>query len=208
MGFTGEILWNFLEKPYQRVSEKEARKVNAIVVLSGSRHPAPGKSEIVEWLDPDRFLAGISLFKAGKAPYLIFTGGANPLKPEMPPEGYYFKKEAISLGIPKKSILTTKAVFNTYQEALAVKEIISTSNQFNNQKILLVTSAFHMKRAKKVFEREGLIVTEFPVDFQANGKWAGNVAKNPLFWLPTAEGLLSSSRAFREIIGRTIYRSW
>ena len=37
--------------------------------------------------DPDRFLAGLDLFRAGKAPRLLFTGGASPSRPGQSPEG-------------------------------------------------------------------------------------------------------------------------
>tara|TARA_B100001029_G_C15044721_1_gene446250 strand:+ start:842 stop:1615 length:774 start_codon:yes stop_codon:yes gene_type:complete len=210
LGIVGEKMWRFLEYPYERISNKKVDSADAIVVLSGSRHPSPGSDKIAEWLDPDRFLAGISLFKDGKGSKLIFTGGSNPLKKGMKPESYYFKEEAINLGIPSASILTTKQVFNTYQESLKVKEIISKSTHLkrNDYKIILVTSSFHMKRAKKVFERQGLVVIPFPVDFQSNGDWAGDIVRNPLLWIPSAEGLHSTSRALREMLGRLIYRAW
>ena len=44
-----------------------APRADAIVVLSGGRHPAPGVARVSEWEDPDRFLAGLDLYRAGKA---------------------------------------------------------------------------------------------------------------------------------------------
>ena len=61
-------------------------------------------------------------------------------------------------------------------------------------------SAFQMARAKRLFERQGLRVLPFPVDFQASGAWAGNPLADPLNWLPSAKGLDSRSR--------TLYRAW
>ena len=37
-----------------------------------------------EWEDPARFLAGLDLYPAGKAPRLLFTGGASPFRPGQP----------------------------------------------------------------------------------------------------------------------------
>lgn len=54
------------------------------------------------------------------------------------------KKYAISSGIPSDKILVTKDVENTAEEAVAVKELVSP-----NKKIILVTSAYHMYRAKR-----------------------------------------------------------
>ena len=74
--------------------------------------------------------------------------------------------------------------------------------------VVLVTSAFHLPRAKRLFERQGLQVLPFPVDFQARGAWAGHPLADPLNWIPSADGLERSSRALREAIGRTLYRAW
>ena len=37
---------------------------DGIVVLSIGRQSPPGNKEIIEWNDPDRFLAGLELYKA------------------------------------------------------------------------------------------------------------------------------------------------
>ena len=69
-------------------------------------------------------------------------------------------------------------------------------------------SAFQIARAKRLFERQGLRVLPFPVDFQVRGTWAGNPLGDPLNWIPSVKGLDSSSRALREAIGRPLYRAW
>ena len=75
-------------------------------------------------------------------------------------------------------------------------------------RVLLVTSAFHMRRAQRLFERQGLQVLPFPVDFQARGRWAGPLWRDPTQWLPSAGALDNSSRAMRELLGRLVYRAW
>ena len=128
----------------------------------------PGNTKIIEWSDPDRFLAGINLYKADKANRLIFTGGINPFDSSLPPEGNIYIMEAISMGIPKKDLFTTYPVTNTIQEAKAIKKLLNSEILSSQKKIILVTSAFHMNRAKKVFEREGISVLPYPVDFKSN----------------------------------------
>jgi uncharacterized SAM-binding protein YcdF (DUF218 family) len=56
---------------------------------------------------------------------------------------------AISNGIPSEKIFVTKDVENTAEEAVAVKELIGSS-----KRIILVTSAYHMYRAKRLFEKK------------------------------------------------------
>ena len=180
-------------------------KAYGIVVLSGGRKIPLGNSNIIEWGDPDRFLAGIELYKYGKAKKLIFTGGFNPYNTALPPEGDIYLEEALEFGIPNKDLLTTYPVLNTYQEAKAVKKLLLEKIPSNKKSIILVTSAFHMKRAKRIFEKEGLFVEPFPVDFKSS-KSINSLFSNPLVWLPTSKSLNTTSFAIRDLLGRIIYR--
>ena len=208
-GFTAKGLMSLVEYPWKRIKESEAPNADAIVVLSsGGMHKAPGSANILEWNDPDRVFAGIRLFKERKAPKLFFTGGASPYVNDSMTEGDLYKEYAIGVGIPAKGIIITDKVFNTAQEAIEVKK--SFRNQKSSAEILLVTTAFHMQRAKKQFERQGFVVYPFPVDFKTSNYGGLNDLnwKNPYRWMPNSASLYNSSRSLREIIGRIVYRSW
>ena len=162
-----------------------------------------------EWEDPDRFLAGLDLYRAGKAPRLLFTGGASPFRTGQLPEGQHYLQEARQLGIPAAAMASTPPVVNTAEEAVAIRRLLVPSPPSDaSPRILLVTSAFHMRRAQRLFERQGLQVLPFPVDFQARGLWAGPLWRNPTQWLPSARALDDSSRALRELLGRLVYLTW
>ena len=170
---------------------------DAIVVLSGML----GINELedstyIEWGDPDRFFGGIALIKAGKAQKLIFTGGKMPWDKVKKTEGEVLKEFAISNGIPSEKIMVTKDVENTADEAVAVKELISSS-----KRIILVTSAFHMYRAKKLFEKEGFIVNPYNVDY----KTSQNKDIGIMDFLPSSGNLELTETGIREIIGRLFY---
>ena len=209
---TAEGLWRVLERPYQRQTAAAllARRPvapAAVVVLGTGRHPAPGPARASEWTDADRFFGGLEAYQQlrgeGLRPRLIFTGGWWPTQPGLPPEGDVLRQRAISLGLPPADLLSTARVRNTAEEARAIAALLP-----RGATVVLVTSAFHLPRAVRLFEREGLRVLPFPVDFQASGAWAGSPLRDPLNWLPSAEGLARSSRALREAIGRTLYRAW
>ena len=76
---------------------------------------------------------------------------------------------------------------------------------YKQKNIILVTSAFHMHRAKRIFEKEGFIVKAFPVDFKSN-KNLKQILSYPITWFPSSINLYKSSIAIRELIGRTFYR--
>ena len=207
-GVLSNTLWRLLEYPWKRLDYALVDSSDGIVVLSGGGiNLPPVNKKIIEWNDPDRFFAGINLYKANKSNRLIFTGGINPLISGLPPEGDIYIKEALSMGIPKKDLFTTYPVSSTLQEAKAIKKLLNDEIPSSQKKVILVTSAFHMNRAKRVFEREGISVLPYPVDFRSNKSFSTSL-KNPLMWIPNSSYLNRSTIAIREIIGRIIYRSW
>ena len=170
---------------------------DAIVVLSGMLEINEiGDATYVEWGDPDRFFGGIALFKAGKAQKLVFTGGKMPWDKVRKTEGDVLKEYAISSDIPSEKIFVTKDVENTADEAVAVKELISPS-----KRIILVTSSYHMYRAKKLFEKQGIEVIPYNVDY----KTSGNNQVTFMYFLPSSINLELTEIGIREIIGRIYY---
>ena len=171
--------------------------VDAIVVLSGMLEINEVEdSTYIEWGDPDRFFGGIALFKAGKAQKLVFTGGKMPWDNAKKTEGQVLKEYAISNGIPSEKIFVTKDVENTADEAVAVSALISPS-----KRIILVTSAYHMYRAKRLFEKQGFIVIPYKVDYKSER----NKEVIILDFFPSAENLKITEIGFREVVGRLFY---
>jgi uncharacterized SAM-binding protein YcdF (DUF218 family) len=170
---------------------------DAIVVLSGMLEiNEVGDSTYIEWGDPDRFFGGLALFKAGKAQKLVFTGGKMPWDNAKKTEGEVLKEYAISNGIPTENILVTKEVEKTADETVAVKELLGTS-----KRIILVTSAYHMYRAKRLFEKQRFIIIPYKVDY----KVARSLKTTIMDFLPDAESLKQSETGIRELIGRLFY---
>ena len=58
------------------------------------------------------------------------------------------KQKALELGISSDQIVLTSIVSNTAEESLAVKELMA---EHGLTKIILVTSSFHLPRAKLLF---------------------------------------------------------
>ena len=184
----------------------DASEADAIVVLSEGRVVAPGKAAVSEWNDADRFFGCVELFKAGKSPLLVFTGGASPWDPSAAPEGDILAGYAKAMGVPDGQIVKTPRVTNTAEEALAVATLLRArlsgpTWRGGPPRVLLVTSAFHMPRARRLFERAGMSVIPFPVDFQVSA--GGTVSV--LDFLPTAGALAQTEMAWREGYGRLFY---
>ena len=111
---------------------------------------------------------------------------------DIPPEGEILKAKAIELGINESRILLSETAVNTAEEAEEVAQLMIAHNI---ERVLLVTSSFHMPRAKFLFDRQKIDSEPFTVDFRATGKkltW--------LSFLPNAVDFNTSS-GIREYIG-------
>ena len=89
----------------------------------------------------------------------------------------------------------TPDVKNTDEEAEAISKLLGP-----DRSIALVTSAFHMPRAVKVFERRNFNIVPIAVDRRVE-------ASNFTFldFLPSGNALAENSLFFRELIGRAYY---
>ena len=192
-------LIRLVEGGTERTAAGDAPHASAIVVLSGGISVAPGPARITEWGDPDRFFAGVDLFKAGKGEVLVFTGGWVPWG-DTPLEGDVLRGWAHKMGVADDRILTTGTVMTTAEEAAAVRALLDDKRR--GRDVLLVTSAFHMPRARHLFEAAGLAVSPFPVDFRSTGQSALNI----LSFVPTSEALRQTELATREMYARLYYR--
>jgi uncharacterized SAM-binding protein YcdF (DUF218 family) len=169
-------------------------------VLSAGRTLAPGAARVSESNDANRFLAGTDLALAGKAALLVFTGAAVFSAPDVPTEGDVLAAQARALGVAAERIAVTPIVWNTADEAREVAALLR-ARQMPNARIVLVTSAFHMRRARQLFEQMGLVVEPFPVSFRMSDLGGFSV-----FWfLPSVHALAESQTALRELYGRAFY---
>lgn len=200
MPIVSSSLFHAVEGVAERVPATDAPTADAIVVLSVGRVVAPGRAAISEWTDADRFFGGVQLFRAGKAPLLVFTGGWSPFEPHVKLEGEILAEYARQFGVPANAITTTGQVANTTEEALAVAAILRERFP-GSARILLVTSAFHMRRAAKLFRDAGAVVAEFPVDFAGDRHRGFGI----IDVLPTAGALGQSQAALREMYGRVYH---
>ena len=186
-----------VEGEYHYPNLKGVIKADAIVVLSGMmRINEFENSHIIEWDDIDRFFKAIELYFSKKSNTIIFTGGKSPYNITKISEGDILKQYAIKYGVKMNDILVTKEVLNTSEESTAVKNLIG-----DKKSIILVTSAFHMKRAKSIFEKKGFKVIPYKVDYKS----PPNLSLNFINFLPSSGGLRRTEIALRELLGRLYY---
>ena len=196
----GHFLMRSAEGWVVRRSVADVVPGDAIVVLSAGRSLPPGPGKVSDWHDANRFFGGKELALAGKAPLLVFTGASFSSEPGVASEGELLATEARALGVATERILVTPLVLNTDDEAREVAAVLRT-RQLQNPRVILVTSAFHMRRARMLFEQWGMNVDPFPVSFGSSDQ--GRIT---LFsFLPSVSALTKSQTALREMYGRAFY---
>jgi len=192
-----KFLTKYIESSYKYVDASLIDYHDYIVVLSGGiiKESRSKDKNKFEWGDPDRFFNGLDLFKKGKAKKIIFTRGKLPWENSELAEGDYLKKVAINMGVDESDILLTEKVENTFDEAKSVSNIIPKTSS-----IILVTSAFHMKRAEFLFNNYNFVVFPFPVNFKSS---SDDITF--MDFVPSAGALYRSSSVIRELQGRGYY---
>lgn len=164
-----------------------------LVVLGGSTSgPSPPQRP-----DPDltgaadRLWHAARLYHAGKAPQLLLVGG--PVATGGGTEAAAMQQFLADMGVPLAAMALEKQSHNTASNARLAAQLLRGQGI---DTVLLVTSALHMPRAQRHFEREGLKVHPAPTDFE--------VVDMPLGWrrvLPDTGALHGSARAFKELVG-------
>lgn len=182
---------------------------DAIVILGGGTSPARPPRPIPEMgSSGDRVIYAAYLFKHGVAPHLLISSGRIEWldTQESPTQDMLFLLDM--LGIPKEAVWLEDQSRNTYENAIFSQKILA---EYNIQRIVLVTSAWHMPRAVGVFEKAGLEVIPAPTDFtltDADIEQLGsfNLATQLINWLPSASNLELTDMALKEYLGILVYR--
>jgi uncharacterized SAM-binding protein YcdF (DUF218 family) len=197
---TGNRLIGWLESFYPALKIAEAGPADAVVVLGGILGPKAAPGYVTNWLESsERYDGGVALLRAGRAKVLVFTGARMPWEKRTTPlEGDDLRAIAISQGVPAERILVTPEISNTREEARAVAEMAKTRGW---KKVIVVTTAWHMPRAARLFRQAGVDFIPFPVDYRSDGVRALAAVD----FLPKAEALQLTETALRECYGIAFY---
>jgi len=181
-------------------------EADVIIVLGGGTEAAIPPRTFVEVNSAgDRVFTAAKLYREGKAPILLLSGGniewlndSNSTPADQMAELLTF------LGVPSSAMILESTSKNTYENVLNVKEIITEEGY---EKILLVTSAMHMPRSVKLFEKQGIDVIPIPVDYSIveEQQEQASFLDNLLGLIPSAGNLSVTTNALKEYLGIWMY---
>jgi uncharacterized SAM-binding protein YcdF (DUF218 family) len=171
---------------------------NAGILLGGlSKFDKNGRGYFT--INSDRFIATVQLYHQGYIKKIIISGGSAAILIKEPIEADFLKAQLLKSGIPENDILIDRDSRSTFENAVCSKKIID-SMQLNGP-FVLITSAYHMPRALKVFKKAAIDVIAYPCNFiEIDYPFS---VENYLFPKPA---LLTDWRIIiKEIIGTKIY---
>ena len=157
------------------------------------------KKDRIEFNDcGDRLFHAIHLYKTGIVKKILVSGGNGQLINEGYLEADWSKKFLIECGIPKEDILIENKSRNTYENAKYTSELLSD----NTENLLLITSAWHMKRADLCFQKFNLNCDKFPTDYTTKDK---QFDLGYLF-LPNSSSYEKWETLIKEWVGFVVYK--
>jgi uncharacterized SAM-binding protein YcdF (DUF218 family) len=116
----------------------------------------------------DRITQALQLYRMGKIKKILITGGQGLNPTNTSSEAELLKRFLIMTGMPETDILIEEKSVNTRENALFTKEFLEKNGIATDQEFVLITSAFHMHRSKKCFDKVGLKTIPFPVDYYSH----------------------------------------
>lgn len=157
-------LWQ-LESTYPPV--KQPVKKQAAVILGGATIEWHPSFDQFSWgKSTGRVMEAIRLYLNGHVDKLVITGKRFDIPDNIVGEAPAFAKLTSELGIPRKDVILEPLALNTYQNALRVQALLK---KHKIEDFYLVTSASHMHRSLKVFEKLGMQPAPFAVSYKTMG---------------------------------------
>ncbi len=200
---------------------KETKNYEIGIVLTGmSNSGKEPKDRIYASSGIDRLLQAVRLYKEGKIKKILISGISEEIDwingtEKLPKRSYTYKDMLVDMCIKEEDILLESKSKNTYENAQFSAQFLKENEELlhsdftlesnlhtTKPTILVITSAFHLRRSLGCFRKAGLEVDGFSTDFIATEQ------KNMLTILsiiPTEEALSKWGKITHEIMGYVVY---
>ncbi len=196
-----KLLVQPLEEAFPPVAIENSPEADIAILLGGATEPKmPPRLRPDLTSSGDRVLHAADLYRAGKVQTIIATGGGGVSWIKgAPSEADSMADLLVSIGVPRSAIILEDQSRTTRQNAINTAKIM---RERGFQSALLVTSAFHMRRAMAVFTQAGIPAVASSTDIMV----AGPINRSILDWMPDPDALSRTHRALKEYLGYFVYR--
>jgi uncharacterized SAM-binding protein YcdF (DUF218 family) len=192
-----------LERPFVIENLETVPVCDAVVALGGAVRPSRYEVFGVDMKDAlDRVTMAVELARRGKAKNVVLGGAAHEVHGQRRIEADMTKLWLESWGVTTARIYSLGGCANTHEEAVRVAAL---RRELGWQRVILVTSAYHLKRARATFLTAGVPVVCVPCDFQT--QVSVETEDEPvLLPIPRPYGFVKASLFLHEQIGWLSYR--
>ena len=203
------LFWETEPTPIEEVKNYEI----GIVLTGMSNSGKEPKDRIYASSGIDRLLQAVRLYKEGKIKKILISGVSEEInwqtgEEKSPLRTYKYKDMLKDMCVKEQDILIESSSKNTYENAQHSRQFLETNQQVldynttTQNQILVITSAFHLKRALGCFKKAGLHVEGFSTDFIATER------KNMftiLGLIPTEDAMAKWAKIIHELLGYMVY---
>lgn len=192
------ISMNWLE-----IAENPVQKKYEVGVVLGGMTNGNVKTEGQVSLSEgvDRLTEAIRLYHLGYIDKLIISGGSGSLVNRESNTSSLIGELAVTLGVQKKDLFLELDSRNTFENAKFTKSVLD--EQMHEGEVLLITSAFHMKRSLGCFKKQQIEAVAYPVDYRSSD---GDIWLNYEFWIPSAGAIETWNIIIKELVGMVAYK--
>lgn len=176
------------------------RKYDVGIVLGGFSDINNRNGQVAFGSTADRFLQAISLYQKGVIKKILITSGSANLIDKEVKEADLIEKYLADFKLPDSIVLIENQSRSTIENAKFSSNLINSS--YKNSSILVITSAWHIPRAKLSFDKYFRNIVEY---YPTNhiGKTEYDLSD---FIVPSAEALSSWNILIKEWVGLFVDR--
>ena len=187
--------WELQTKKYE-----ELKTYDAGIVLGGMLAYDGEFDRLMFLRGTDRLMQAIELYKKGYIKKILFTGGSGSVLHQDMKEGVFAHRFLLTIGIPEHDIIIESESNNTRENAIFSKIILD--KQLPAGKFLLITSAFHMRRAIGCFSKAGV-----QTDYYSTDRYSGMRSfEIDNLLIPNAASMMHWQMLIHEMIGFVVYK--
>ena len=198
--FLTDELMRWWEYPITKTNELDSCYDIGLLLGGGIVNLEKETNRLIFRNNPDRLFQTITLYKTNKIKSIFISSGAGNLLYRDMLEANLLKRYMLEIGIPDSVIKVDSISDNTHENAVFTAKILKTYKV--QKKILLITSATHMRRAIGCFKKAGLQVTPYTTD-----KYAGKRRYQPDYlFIPNVECFAKWNKLIHEMLGYLAYK--
>ena len=198
-GLFSNLVSAYLERDYLALRPLEDAPFETVVVLGGGCSQGAGGVQVNS--AGERVVLAARMDHAGLAKQIICTGKRiEELSPDGNDPADQTAKTLVQLGVPERCIKKIGGI-NTFEEMKILGERFKPE-----QRVGLITSGWHMKRAMRLADTAGFVAKPLPGGFKTREEHQLTVSGIMLCIIPSAEALSTTSWCMREILAGFVGR--